>query len=351
MLDMMGLTVDPVNGVIYVSEAGAECSTACGSIRKVSGLITGDIMVTTIGFGQPTPFGLAIDVTNQILYFATFLGSSAVHAYDMQNRVGRVVAGGCRSAVVNEAIGTNFCFGGPQGLALSNNGKELFVAEGFFGAAVRRINLATQSVTNLVGDSDVMGNVQSGVGAGAKVPVAFGVAVHPDTDEVYVSLQGSAAIMKVSLRGKAVFVTPRTNTKVDAIGLNARFGSIGGIAFDKQDNLIVADELSNQIRMVAKNGAVTTIAGSGDPEPPPGFLPGWVSATSANLNTPSGVAVDLVTGLIYISDTDNFVIRRLDPLTKKIEVFAGTGVQENSDGDRLEIAGFKGPGQVRVPRT
>jgi sugar lactone lactonase YvrE len=76
-------------------------------------------------------------------------------------------------------------------------------------------------------------------------------------------------------------------------------------AFDKYGNMFIADAGNNVIREIAAGtGIITTVAGTGNP----GYSGDGGPATSANLNYPTGVAVDS-NGNIYIADTYNNLVR------------------------------------------
>ncbi|MEO7804525.1 MAG: NHL repeat-containing protein, partial [Actinomycetota bacterium] len=102
-----------------------------------------------------------------------------------------------------------------------------------------------------------------------------------------------------------------------------------GIAYDQLGNLFVADTYSHRIRKVSRSGLITTVAGNGVP----GFTGDGGLATSASLNTPTGIAVDSA-GTLYISDTGNHRVRRVAFGT--ISTFAGNGAAGYS-GEGLAI--------------
>jgi len=81
-----------------------------------------------------------------------------------------------------------------------------------------------------------------------------------------------------------------------------------GMAFDAMGNLYFADSKNNRIRKGDSTGKITTVAGNGIP----GFSGDDSAAVNARLNEPSGVAIDKA-GNMYISDTRNHKIRKVDP--------------------------------------
>lgn len=98
------------------------------------------------------------------------------------------------------------------------------------------------------------------------------------------------------------------------------------LAVDSKGVVYIADTLNNMIRKVVA-GQITAIAGTGVP----GYAGDGAPAVNAELNSPSGVAVD-PTGNLYIYDTLNEVIRKVDT-NGIITTIAGTPGQGGSSGD------------------
>lgn len=95
------------------------------------------------------------------------------------------------------------------------------------------------------------------------------------------------------------------------------------VAFDKKGNLFVSDLASEQIyRVDAKTGVLSVFAGSGAG----GYSGDGGPALSATFNHPFGLAFGPTDGMLYVSDSRNNVIRRINVSTGLIETFAGTGV-------------------------
>ncbi len=109
--------------------------------------------------------------------------------------------------------------------------------------------------------------------------------------------------------------------------LAAAFNSPTAIAVDSGGALLTCDTANNRIRRIA-SGTITTIAGNGTQ----GFSGDNAAATAAELDTPFGIAVGS-DGRIYIADTHNDRIRMI-ALDGTISTIAGTGIRGFS-GDGL----------------
>lgn len=115
-----------------------------------------------------------------------------------------------------------------------------------------------------------------------------------------------------------------------------------GIALDAQGNLYIVD--FNRVRKVDQQGIITTIAGIRGAE---GFSGDGGPATSAQLYDPEDVAID-AQGNIYISDSGNHRIRKIDP-NGIITTIAGTGEQGyGGDGGPATQAILFGPGYLQL---
>ena len=116
-----------------------------------------------------------------------------------------------------------------------------------------------------------------------------------------------------------------------------------GVAVDAAGNVYIADTANNRIRMVTLDGNIHTVAGNGNG----GFSGDKGQAVNAELNHPSGVAVDAA-GNIYIADTFNQRIRMV--LTNGVIVtIAGTAIEGyGGDGGPALLAQFSFPASVSV---
>src|SRR5207247_2192154 len=109
----------------------------------------------------------------------------------------------------------------------------------------------------------------------------------------------------------------------------ARLSFPQSLTIDAAGNLYVCDTFNNRVRKVTPQGTISTVAGSNSQG---GYSGDGGPATQARLDSPDGVAVDRV-GNLYIADTQNFVVRKVDT-TGKISTFAGNG-QDGYSGDNI----------------
>ena len=99
---------------------------------------------------------------------------------------------------------------------------------------------------------------------------------------------------------------------------NAVLSDVTALASDAAGNLYIADSSESRIRKLeVATGVISTVAGT-----IPGFSGDGGPATGARLNHPQGLAIDPA-GNLYISDLLNMRIRRVDALTGIITTVAG----------------------------
>jgi cysteine-rich repeat protein len=125
-------------------------------------------------------------------------------------------------------------------------------------------------------------------------------------------------------------------TAVDATTIS--LANPSAIAADGLGRIYIADTNNNRIRRIEQDGSLTTLAGTGAA----GFSGDGGPATSAELNLPSGIAVDGI-GQVFVSDTTNHRVRRIDS-DGTIVTIAGTGSPGFSgDGGAASLAQLASP--------
>src|SRR4051794_28210806 len=127
---------------------------------------------------------------------------------------------------------------------------------------------------------------------------------------------------------------------------SADFTQPSGVAVDQSGNLYIADHQAHRVRKVNTSGIITTLAGTGTA----GFSGDGGPANAAMLRDPYGVAVDS-SGNVYISDRANFRIRKVTP-AGTISTYAGNGTSGfGGDAGQATSASFFNPTGLAVDNT
>lgn len=113
-----------------------------------------------------------------------------------------------------------------------------------------------------------------------------------------------------------------------------------GMTWDGSNSrVIVTDRVKNSLYAVKYGIAITALAGD--------FINGTIgsadgSLTSATFNGPTGVATS-TTGVIYVADTGNSTIRKVDPGANAVTTLAGSAGQQGLVDNTGSLARFKSP--------
>jgi|HubBroStandDraft_6_1064221.scaffolds.fasta_scaffold93207_2 sugar lactone lactonase YvrE len=210
------------------------------------------------------------------------------------------------------------------------SGPFLFIADSQ-NNRVRAVSLNTNVITTIAGNGIGLFGGDGGPAANANLKNPTGVAVFNNL--LYIADNENNRIRMVNL-------ITRTITTVAGTGAAGSGGDGGpatsaqlngpyGVAVDVAGNLYIADTNNNRIREVS-GGTITTVAGNGTVGSGGDLGP----ATSAQLYHPMGVAVD-GSGNIYIADTDNQRVREVVSGSGLIITREGTGQVGYSCGNGL----------------
>lgn len=329
-------------GNIYIADTFNE------RIRKVDGatkVITTVVANGTFGdggfataAGLRAPTGVAIDAYGN-LYIADY-HSHRVRKVDAVTQIITTIAGGGRQYQPEDGDGgpaTSAYVYNPSGVAIDAAGN-IYIAVSTNPGRIRKVDAVTQTITTVAG------------GGSGEDTLAFPEDVTVDAaGNLYIADTENHRIRKVDASTKNI-------TTVAGVGGGNYFGDSGpataaylfspsGIAVDAFGNLYIADTGNHRIRKVdAATKIITTIAGNGRTD----FSGDGGPATAASLLSPNDVAVD-ASGNLYIADTDNRRIRKVDASTKIISTLAGSGASGFSgDGGPATAAALRLASSVTV---
>ena len=213
-------------------------------------------------------------------------------------------------------------------------GGDLFVLD-LLGQAIRKVNIATGEAKTLAGELNVAGSTD-GTGAGAHFKFYdsaagdnnIGAGITTDGTNLYVTDAANFAIRKIVIAtGTVSTLAGGTKGTANGKGALAQFLSLAGITF-VDGFLYVADTADHTIRKVdVATGDVTSFMGlSGQM----GTVDG--DASKATFSFPSRIVADGIGNLFLVEAPGVFggfgVIRRIDVKNKVVVPFAGVRGQQ-----------------------
>lgn len=221
----------------------------------------------------------------------------------------------------------------PYDIALDGKGN-LYIAD-TADNRVRKVVILTGQITTVAGTGVAGFSGDGGLATAAQLSGPAAVALD-SAGNLYIYDTSNEVIRKVDTSGNISTIagTPEKSGATGDGGLaNAATLSLhtgGNLAFDKSNNLYIADTLNSAVRVVnSTTGKISTFAGtlgkygeSGDGGP----------ATSAQMTYPFGLVFD-ASGNLFIGDVYAFTIREVSATNGSIKTVVGTPGKAGYGGD------------------
>ncbi|RME27147.1 MAG: hypothetical protein D6806_05070 [Deltaproteobacteria bacterium] len=224
-------------------------------------------------------------------------------------------------------------WGTQQGIKVEAPRSVVYSPEGFIVVSdnhhLWKVRLDSGRVQLLAGSH--ISNYADGKGDEARFSYPAGLAMAPN-GTIYVADCKNNCVRKVAPDGTVSRVagfcsnlTKYAGQFADGPAADARFYCPADVTIAPDGALIVVDRENARIRRISTDGQVTTIAGAGpveveEGEGQIGFKDG--PAAEARFNDPQAALVDSK-GIVYVSESFNCRIRRIDPAKGMVSTLAG----------------------------
>ena len=269
-----------------------------------------------------SPYGITSVGTN---VYVTEQGNNTIRKIDVSTGAVTTIAGASSDEVSGSADGTGAAarFNSPKGMV--SDGTNLYVTD-MSNSTIRKAVISSGVVTTFAGTA---GNYGSTDGTGAAASFGAPRGITTDGTNLYVVDYDYHNVRKIVIATGVVTTFAGSTTGIsgytNATGTAARFNLPVDITTDGT-NLYVVDSGNNNIRkIVISSGVVTTFVGSATGAA--GNSNG--TGTAARLNGPLGITS--AGANLYVSDSGNYVIRKIVISTGVVTTFVGTGTQEYLD--------------------
>jgi streptogramin lyase len=283
------------------------------------------------------PFDVAYDSQGNLYFSDT--GNHRIRRIESRSRIISTVAGcgkkgfggdggPAKSALLDE----------PYGLAIDDRGN-LFFADRL-NRRVRRVDAATRTITTVAGNGSKTFSGDGGPAEKAGLVEPNGVALD-GRGHLYIADVADHRVRLVDLaQGTISTFGGDGKAKHTGDGGPVRLASIHGpraVEVGPDGTVWLLERQGNTLRAVdPKSGVITIRAGTGKA----GYTGDGGLAVDATFNGPKEFCLDR-SGNIYVVDTENHAIRRIDAVSRRITTVAGDGhrpgaVENHATTERLD---------------
>lgn len=308
---------------------GTAIANATGASYTNSSVQAGDAgnytVVVTNSIGSATSQAAVLTVSSSVaapVFVTQSTGDPVASGHSISFSA---TTGGNAAALYQWQVSTD---GGSSWVSLSDNATY---------SGTQSAKLTVSNVTNALNGDKYRLIASNTAGATATQAISLSVTVPPIPGPCGIAIDSAGNLFVGDNSNNTIrFVTPAGAVSLlagaagqqgsaDGTSTGALFRQPRAIALDSAENLYVADTGNSVIRKITPAGVVSTLAGSSSTQ---GYANGL--GTAAIFNSPQALAVDSG-GNVYVADTANSIIRLITP-AGMVTRFAGTGAMGSSDG-------------------
>jgi uncharacterized protein (TIGR03437 family) len=329
-------------GDLYVADMSAVIRrfTAAGAWLNFAG--TGDPGYS--GDGGPAggarlsqPLALAADIAGNVL----IADGCRLRQVDISGRIQTIAGDAFQHYIGDGGTALNAILNHPAAVALDSSGR-LMIAD---TASQRARRVIAGSIGTVAGNGSAASGPDGAMAADAPLNYPTGIAAG-DAGELWIAESRGHRVRIVTSDGWMRTAVGAGSAGLGPEGLPPNQTALNGprgLCRDRAGSLYVVDTGNHRVLRLTPSGTVETAAGNGSP----GAAGDGGSARTAQLTQPSACAADGA-GNLYIADTANHRIRKVDP-AGRISTIAGNGAAGAlGDGGQATGASLNSPAGVAV---
>ena len=209
----------------------------------------------------------------------------------------------------------------PSAVVVDEN-ETLYIAD-TLNHRIRSVDAHTGTIQTVVGTGQTKWSGDGGLGITTSLNEPVALAIYGSS--LYIADQSNNRIRLLNLETQVVTTYAGTgDSGYNGDGMpavEAGLAGPSGLALDREGNLYVADTFNGRIRRIDKDsGCISTFAGNGEEF----RYERGANERATALSRPYGIAVTSE-GHVLITDSDNHLLRRWNPQEKEMSVVAGSG--------------------------
>lgn len=330
----------------------AVLAAACGpasadKVVLVAGGGDGADGTAAVGGKVVQPFAVDFDADGKV-YFVEMAGGERFRMIDAEGKVRTLAGSGKKGNATGDGDPLKAEFNGMHNLAVI--GTTVYLAD-TFNATIRTFDLKAKKLAPFAGSGKKGFSGDGGPAKDAEFKETICIALTPDGKTLYVADIGNKRVRAIDTKSGVVSTVAGTGMAgVPKDGEPAKDQPLvdpRAVAADDKGNLYVLERSGHALRVIDKDGRIRTVAGTGKK----GSGGNGGTALEAEFNGPKFVSLDR-DGSVLIADTENHQIRRYVPGKEVVELVAGTGTKGGGlDPDPLKCELARPHGVSVHPKT
>jgi sugar lactone lactonase YvrE len=286
------------------------------------------------------PMGVVTDTSGNL--YLSDSQNNRVRRVDAQSKLMVTVAGNGSPGYSGENLrASSSSISAPSGMTLDGAGNIYFADTG--NHIVRRVDAFTGLMSTVAGSPGAQGYAGDG-GPAQQARLSLPQSVGFDlAGNLLIADTGNNVIREVDATSGSIRTIAGTGVGGfngdGQLATNSQLYSPWSVSLGQDGSIYIADSSNNRVRQITSSGIMTTVAGTGDR----GFMGDGGAATLAFLSAPASVVLDPA-GDLYIADSGNNRIRKIDASTGLISTIAGTASEQfTGDAGPADQASLYGP--------